>query len=69
MQASKSQGSETSQPNNVLDWWQNYLTDAWQRVVLYHNVMRQRGNQYHAHLAEDTPPCLEHAFRAYAEWS
>lgn len=62
MQAIKTQGSETARPSNVLDWWQNYLTDAWQRAVLYHDVMRQRGNQYHAHLAEDTPHVLSMPF-------
>lgn len=35
-----------------------YLTDAWQRSVLYADVMRERGNQYQAHLAEKTPNVL-----------
>ncbi|MDM9560417.1 DUF3141 domain-containing protein [Bordetella petrii] len=42
--------------------WQagaDYLVDAWQRSVLYADVMRQRGNQYHAHLAEKRPNVLD----------
>uniref|UniRef100_A0A071MGL7 3-hydroxyalkanoate synthetase n=1 Tax=Burkholderia cenocepacia TaxID=95486 RepID=A0A071MGL7_9BURK len=37
----------------------NYLTDAWQHSVLYADVMRERGNQYKAHLAEKTPNVLD----------
>ncbi len=47
------------------DWpaqLQNYLTDAWQRGVLYADVMRQRGNQYWAHLGERTPNVLDFPF-------
>ncbi|CAB3808784.1 hypothetical protein LMG28614_06880 [Paraburkholderia ultramafica] len=39
-----------------------YTVDAWQRFVLYADVMRQRGNQYAEHLAERTPNVLD--FRA-----
>ena len=35
-----------------------YVNDAWQRSVLYADVMRQRGNQYHEHLQEDVPHVL-----------
>ena len=35
-----------------------YATDAWQRTLLYADVMRQRGNQYRAHLAEEVPNVL-----------
>ncbi len=62
MQSDTYQGSEKSHPSNVFEWWQGYLTDAWQRTVLYHDVMRQRGNQYRAHLAEDTPHVLSMPF-------
>src|SRR4051812_10791519 len=36
----------------------SYWTDAWQRGVLYLDVMRQRGNQYHEHVAEKAPHVL-----------
>lgn len=36
-----------------------YVTDAWQRSVLYADVMRQRGDQYRAHLEEIAPHVLE----------
>ncbi len=36
-----------------------YAVDAWQRSVLYADVLRQRGNQYQAHLAESAPNVLD----------
>ncbi|VVE42099.1 DUF3141 domain-containing protein [Pandoraea fibrosis] len=36
-----------------------YALDAWQRSVLFADVMRQRGNQYQAHLAESAPNVLD----------
>ncbi|VVE53614.1 DUF3141 domain-containing protein [Pandoraea anhela] len=38
-----------------------YAVDAWQRSVLFADVMRQRGNQYQAHLAESAPNVLDFA--------
>jgi hypothetical protein len=35
-----------------------YAVDAWQRSVLYADVMRQRGNQYHEHMAKRAPNVL-----------
>ncbi|ARP95352.1 DUF3141 domain-containing protein [Bordetella genomosp. 13] len=35
-----------------------YAVDAWQRGVLYTDVMRQRGNQYHRHIAKRAPNVL-----------
>jgi pimeloyl-ACP methyl ester carboxylesterase len=35
-----------------------YMADAAQRSVLFLDVMRQRGNQYHEHLAETVPHVL-----------
>lgn len=35
-----------------------YFTDAWQRGMLYADVMRERGNQYRAHLQEAAPNVL-----------
>lgn len=36
-----------------------YTVDAWQRAILYSDVMRQRGDQYRAHLLEETPNVLD----------
>jgi pimeloyl-ACP methyl ester carboxylesterase len=36
-----------------------YAVDAWQRSILYADVMRQRGNQYQAHLTEEVPNVLD----------
>ncbi len=36
-----------------------YLTDAAQRQVLFWDVMRERGNQYIEHMAEDVPHVLD----------
>src|SRR5262249_3699088 len=38
-----------------------YLVDAAQRSALFLDVMRQRGNQYHEHLAKVAPNVLEFA--------
>ncbi|WP_459615230.1 DUF3141 domain-containing protein [Bordetella sp. 2513F-2] len=35
-----------------------YATDAWQRGILFADVMRQRGNQYLAHIAKRAPNVL-----------
>ncbi|MBP7240998.1 DUF3141 domain-containing protein [Amaricoccus sp.] len=37
-----------------------YLTDAWQRTVLFFDVMRQRAAQYEAHAAEPAPNVLDY---------
>ncbi|WP_114241677.1 DUF3141 domain-containing protein [Dyella sp. C9] len=37
----------------------DYTIDAWQRSVLYADVMRERGNQYQAHLREKAPNVLD----------
>src|SRR5262249_25750630 len=39
-----------------------YMIDAAQRSVLFLDVMRQRGNQYREHLAENAPHVLEYEF-------
>ena len=36
-----------------------YLTDAWQRGLLYADIRRQRGNQYRQHLRETAPNVLD----------
>ena len=35
-----------------------YMVDAAQRSVLFWDVMRQRGNQYHEHMAQVAPHVL-----------
>ena len=37
-----------------------YWTDAFQRSVLFWDVMRQRGNQYLEHMAETAPNVLDY---------
>ena len=37
-----------------------YMIDAAQRIVLFWDVMRQRGNQYREHMAETAPHVLEY---------
>jgi Protein of unknown function (DUF3141) len=39
-----------------------YAVDAAQRSILFWDVMRQRSNQYHAHLAETAPNVLDYKF-------
>lgn len=39
----------------------SYMVDAWQRGVLYTDVMRQRGNQYLKHMAKKAPNVLSMA--------
>ena len=38
-----------------------YIVDTAQRSVLFWDVMRQRGNQYHEHMAEVAPHVLSYA--------
>ena len=37
----------------------DYARDSWQRIVLYADVMRKRGNQYQEHLVEEVPNVLD----------
>ncbi len=37
----------------------DYARDSWQRIVLYADVMRRRGNQYQEHMAEEVPNVLD----------
>jgi len=46
---------------SVSSFWEQayeYATDAWQRSVLYADVMRQRGNQYREHMERAAPGVL-----------
>jgi hypothetical protein len=47
---------------NVVQQASDYLVDAWQRSVLFLDVMRQRGNDHFAHQAERTPNVLNFDF-------
>lgn len=42
-----------------VDAMREYTVDTWQRSILYADVMRQRGNQYQAHLSEEVPNVLD----------
>ena len=46
----------------VFDWFAaaaEYTVDAAQRTILFWDVMRERGNQYRAHMAETAPHVLD----------
>src|SRR6516164_7483534 len=46
----------------IFDWVtaaSEYAIDAAQRTILFWGVMRQRGNQYRAHMAEAAPHVLD----------
>jgi len=36
----------------------NYWVDAWQRTILFWDVLRERGNRYHAHQEKEEPHVL-----------
>jgi pimeloyl-ACP methyl ester carboxylesterase len=44
-----------------------YVIDAGQRMVLFLDTMRQRGNQYNEHLAEKAPHVLDFKFEPIAD--
>ena len=44
--------------NPVLDAW-SYWVDAWQRGILYLDVMQQRSKQYEEHAAKPAPHVLK----------
>ena len=46
----------------IFDWVTaatEYAVDATQRTILFWDVMRERGNQYRAHMAEAAPHVLD----------
>jgi pimeloyl-ACP methyl ester carboxylesterase len=45
------------------DAWQEYATDAWQRGVIFLDVLRQRGNLFNQHEASGMPPVLDFAYQ------
>ncbi|MFA7436939.1 DUF3141 domain-containing protein [Castellaniella sp.] len=46
-------------PMTALQDTTDYLLDAWQRSLLYADIMRERGNQYQAHKRETIPNVLD----------
>ncbi len=44
-----------------------YAVDVAQRSILFWDVMRQRSNQYHAHLAETAPNVLDYKFEVVVD--
>jgi pimeloyl-ACP methyl ester carboxylesterase len=52
---------DAKSPGDVLGPVFEYFVDAAQRTILFWDVMRQRGNQYKAHLEETVPHVLEYA--------
>jgi len=62
---SSTQGkSPSSEPNmtafGIFAPAMEYAIDAFQRSVLFWDVMRQRGNQYREHMAEAVPHVLDY---------
>ena len=52
---------ETSVAASMAPWTTgfDYAVDAWQRSILFFDVLRQRSNQYHEHMAEQAPHVLQ----------
>ena len=59
--APSSQPGPFGMPNMVADFWQ-YSIDAWQRSILFMDVMRQRSNQYMEQQARSVPHVLSFGF-------
>ena len=47
-------------PRGMFEAAIEYLVDSGQRSILFWDVLRQRGNQYHEHLAKDAPHVLDY---------
>nr|WP_231852611.1 DUF3141 domain-containing protein [Bordetella petrii] len=58
MAVSASRSAQPALPSNPWAAACEYAIDAMQRGVLYADVMRQRGNQYHSHMAKRAPNVL-----------
>jgi Protein of unknown function (DUF3141) len=59
--------SASPHPAGLLAAYAEYLVDAAQRSVLFWDVLRERGNQYRAHLAETVPHVLEYEVELVAD--
>ena len=44
------------------DAWKAYATDAWQRGLIFLDVLHQRGNAFNEHEASGMPPVLDFAY-------
>jgi len=60
MPASQDPGRELISNLGIFAPALEYVVDAAQRSVLFLDVMRQRGNQYHEHLAKSAPHVLDY---------
>ena len=47
---------------NIFQQVSDYWVDAWQRSILFLDVMRQRGNEYFEHVAQQAPNVLNFGF-------
>jgi Protein of unknown function (DUF3141) len=47
-------------PRGMFEAAIEYLVDSGQRSILFWDVLRQRGNQYHEHLAKEAPHVLDY---------
>ncbi len=56
--ADKSAGKAALLAGTPLGDLSSYLLDAWQRQILFLDVLRQRGNQYHEQTSRDAPSVL-----------
>ncbi len=57
-------------PTSPFDWWQDareYTTDAMQRMLLFWDTLRERGNNYLAHEAAGKPPLLHYPWEMVAD--
>ena len=59
--------SASPHPAALFAAYAEYLVDAAQRSVLFWDVLRERGNQYRAHLAETVPHVLEYEVELVAD--
>ena len=57
----ESTNEASMEPTGALAPAIEYMVDAAQRSVLFWDVMRQRGNQYHEHMAQVAPHVLSYA--------
>jgi hypothetical protein len=57
----KSEAESAFHAPNLFGPAMEYITDAAQRTILFWDVMRQRGNQYQEHIAQEAPHVLDYA--------
>lgn len=54
-------------PTTVMSDWIGYLIDTAERIILYHDILRQRGNNYIAHEAAGMPPVLDFEYETIVD--